>query len=256
MLVFEKSRHIAEQLRNCNWRIKELSDSYHRNLVASLKSKRFAKGKRMAGCFSELIFYSSHSAFSELSSLRDHLAMFVGRVLLGMPATKCDSWASLVRENKFQNSAHPIVTQIKASTWANTFGEYRNLIVHNAPLSQAHGRVMVSHETMEGQMGSFPAVALRLPANPSEIRLRFRKGHTYKNYKEWVDTIADASKDGPDTLAYCHSAFGDFLRLAHAIASYSPIEPKMFQITDADVIGEPTVEEVIIPPLSIPLPKS
>ena len=226
MSVFEKSRHISTQIDICWWSLRDLSDAYHRHLLATCRDGSFKEVPGYAGSFSQFIFHSAHSMFAELASLRDHLAMFAARDILGIVGQKIDDWTRLINSGAFKKSAHPLAASLRnQGQWLDLFTEYRNLFVHNAPMGAAEGAAFVRHAIVSIPPGlPLPSVALALPSDPAAIRARLRSETALRSYEHWLE-IAKERNSGPDALFYLHDTFTNMLRLAAEVAQYSPVPP-------------------------------
>ncbi len=256
MSVFEKARHVATQLRICNWRLRDLSEAYHRHLAATCQAGAFKAGQGQDGRHSQHVFISAHAMFSELASLRDHLATFAAREIFQLSDGNVDNWDRLLRDKGFERSEEPLAIFLRAAASSlSDFGEYRNLFVHNAPLSDASGRAFVRHQNLTTPMGDLPTATLPLPRKPRELRSRLRTGKALESFDAWIE-IARGPRDGPETLEFCHSTLANLVHLAYTIAASSPVAPRTARITAADTIGGIQRKQQIIPPLSVSIGKN
>lgn len=251
MSTFEKARHVSMQLRICAFRLRDLSEAYHRHLTALCRGEDFKPGHMTDGQYSEHLFISAHAMFGELASLRDHLAMFVAREVLGNLRPNIDSWSRLLEDKAFLRSNHAIVPTLQQeASWLERFGQYRNLVVHNAPLGETHGAIMVTQVRMETPLGDVPTVSLRLPSDPEALVKRLRSGAALNSFAHWLE-ISRAKMEGPELLTYCQEVFNGLVRLAHSIARHSPVEGKIASITDEDLMEPVTMHTRIIPSLHL-----
>ena len=232
-----------------------MSDSYHRHLDAVCRTGSFKASRGYSGSFSQLIFYSAHSMFSDLASLRDHLAMFAARDVLRIVGHKIDSWPKLIDDRAFKASTHPLAETLrKQGQWLDLFGEYRNLFVHNAPMGTAQGVAMVEHAILQLAGGKeIPSVSLTLPGDPAALRGRLRSETALHSFDHWLK-IAQERNSGPDALAYCYETSAQMVRLAYEVSQHSPVPPVVPKITQADVIGEIKMTREFIPPLAVQVP--
>jgi hypothetical protein len=193
--------------------------------------------------------------FAELASLRDHLAMFAARGVLGIVGQKIDSWPRLIEDKTFKSSAHPLADYLrKQGHWLDLFGEYRNLFVHNAPMGAAQGVAMVEHSVLQLAGGKeAPSVSLALPNDPAALRDRLRSETALHSFEHWLE-IAKEPNSGPDALKYCYETLAEMVRLAHEVSLYSPVPPVVPVIDASDVIGEIQIKRELIPPLEIKVP--
>jgi hypothetical protein len=77
-----------------------------------------------------------------------------------------------------------------------------------------------------------------LPADPFAAKKARARGGPYKNIDEYVGAVRESIRENSlDALAYCHEALGSLALLATRVASYSPLAPRMLEITEADLIG-------------------
>jgi hypothetical protein len=254
MSVFEKARHISMQLDLCVWRLRDLSEAYYKHLKAACFSGKFKPTRGTAGQFTQFIFFSAHAMFAELASLRDHLAMFAAREILGISGY--DNWPRLELDNAFKNSSHPLAVSLRReSQWLELFNEYRNLFVHNAPMGTAQGVAMVEHSTLDIPPDrQLPTVSLALPSDPAALRRRLRSEIALRSYEHWVE-IAQAPNSGPDALAYCHQTLTQMVHLAHEVAKHSPVPPVIPVIAASDTLDGIEVTRELVPAPVLPIPK-
>jgi hypothetical protein len=193
--------------------------------------------------------------FSELASLRDHLATFVAREVLPGSNKGVDSWPRLTETKAFMAGNHPIITALASNAPAlDLFAEYRNLIVHNAPLAETSGRVIPAQRVQDCALGQLPVVTLALPGDPKALRERLRAGRALSSYEEWVAITTSKDHQGPDVLTYSHDTLKLLVSIANEVANHSPVAGEMPTIRVADVIGEIKRETRIIPELGIRVP--
>jgi len=153
---------------------------------------------------------------------------------------------NLLRQGKRERCQNALLRQIAAAaeegnsaeTWLHLLSEYRNLITHNAPLSEANGSIMVRHTYRgAGTVGNMPAVSLPLPNSPATIRRRFAQPSAFETFDEWLKATQDfLAEDAKDALDFSHLALFRLSEFARDAVSLSPVAPTPILITDKDVI--------------------
>ncbi len=90
-LLVHMAGQISHHLRECGWRLRQVSNAYHEQLVSWTRSKRFGDGRRSFDAFTWAIFLAVESYLIEACRLRDRLNTFFVWAVLGhadMPSSK------------------------------------------------------------------------------------------------------------------------------------------------------------------------
>jgi hypothetical protein len=167
------AQNVSVSLRAAGIRLRDASDQYHLQLIASLERRR------QLGRFQNVAIQDLHLAFhsllSELGSARDYLAAIAGRQV-GAPE-KVDALSRLVTWlQKGANQAHssgPFIAamleasdQGKPDPWLMELSKYRNLFLHNEPLgTNEHARwlSLIERETPQSKVR---LIDMQVPVRP------------------------------------------------------------------------------------------
>ena len=135
-------RHISFALTGMGRRLLNVSDDYGMQLRAAL-----AEGADRDFRFSNMqvldLFLDCHAFLTEACSARDYLARFLAKHAYG--GVDADSMAMLLKRKK--SSSHPIDAilgpandRANPESWMTWMSEYRNIIMHRAPLNYLGGK--------------------------------------------------------------------------------------------------------------------
>jgi hypothetical protein len=204
-------------------------------LIAKWKGKQFeGGGRRFKTINSMFVYLAIHAFLTELATLRDYLAEFLGRFVLEpyVPSSVRVRKLTTLTKRVLPAAAHdhPWAAKLLASTermsadpWLADFGAYRDFVVHSAPVAQlGSGWLREVLVPVRGRADGLPAVQFLLPENPHVV-LEARSNDP-------STTIADDIETGNDAYDYCHAALRRFAELGLEVASRSPIKPAEAQI--------------------------
>ncbi len=235
---------IGFEIKACETRLRDLSDSYHRELVTLCKSGKFKDGQRFASLHTFNIYLAVHSFLVESCSLRDYLAEFVRLyVFQQYREEKVSTMGSLrkkILKNEHEHDAfakelYEATEPDSANGWLAKLGDYRDLVVHSVPLAQARTKsFLVQKLSNLGNDKCLPSIALPLPANPGSISKKRSAGLYFSSVDEWfmaVQEDAEESRRATDALEYCCFANSNLTKLATDIVKYSPVKPETPVIT-------------------------
>lgn len=231
------------QIRICLGRLRDLSSIYHRHLVAVLRSDAFVAGRSLSGNFSDEVFLSCHAFVSELSTLRDYITAFAGFAIyhkqnLGLQIFKRNKKGRSTGIASLDRMCNAAEEGNGDENWLHLLTEYRNLIVHNAPLAGSNGSVMIrNHLLSVGKDNFIPSVTLPLPNNPIDLRQRFAKGSLFQTKHEWAEATKNSLRDGGrDALDFCKLCFSNFCLVADDLITLSKQKPSPIVFDETNII--------------------
>jgi hypothetical protein len=156
--------------------------------------------------------------------------------------------STLIRQiRKSPQGKHPTADQLyQASSepngWLARFSAYRDLFIHHLPVSQATPGGFIwqtSHVLSTGE--ALPRVTLALPADPFSLKRVRSSGNQFNSMLEFFDAVKEGRNvnlaEAVDALDCCHTALGDFARLAMTVSGQSPAAPSALVINANEVIG-------------------
>jgi hypothetical protein len=248
--LWDLASRISQQVRTCDWQLRQVSQAYAAQLMGRYKQKSIAAGSRFVDGFTNLAYIAIQSYLIDACTLRDYLAEFLAHFTwkqLLKAEEVIDSLTGLrtkilLRVPRPDPLADFISTSIADGGWLRQLGEYRNLIVHTAPLAMAGGRwfATIEHRPFpESHM--MPILRLPLPTNPSQLKKERSSGKLFTDFNAQFEAFTRAVKgqvpwvDGLDYLWTTHVQLAD---LAAQVASTSPVKGKMMTFDDSNIIGE------------------
>ncbi len=249
--LWDLASRISHQTRVCSWRLRQISEAYREQLFATSSETDFQQGRRFEDGFTWLGYLSIQAFLVDACILRDYFAEFSARFVYA-PYSKeglnVTSMAGLKKHILSKTVATDAATQsLKEATgedgWLKQLGEYRDLVVHSAPLAKAERKLWAIHEITElGDSGGFlPAVKFPIPENPSSISRVRANGDLFRDFTRQFETFAKASAgESPnrDGLAYAHDVMRRLAGLSALLVEKSPVAPEMMVFDKTNIIGE------------------
>jgi hypothetical protein len=229
--------------------LRQVSDCYRDQLNALVRASSFRDGHRFVDGFTWLAYLAIQSFLVDACVLRDYLAEY--RALLLTQAGqhtfkgKVTRIGSLKKQylNKLSSPVPVDQTLFKASEpggWLHLLGNYRDLVVHFAPLASAGKDLYAVCSSLQlNSEASLPTVKLPIPPDPEKISESRTSGDYWndpeQNFARFLNALEDpnSAKDG---LQYAHSSLGHLALLASELIAISPIKPEMRVLTDNDII--------------------
>ena len=145
-MLWDTASRIGHQLRVCDWRLREISEAYSNQLLARLKQKDFKIGTRFEDGFTWLTYLSLQSFLVDACILRDYLSEFAAeyiyKPLIDLKNQRITAMAALKKKvlNKISDP-DTLTKELEMAAgengWLTLLGNYRDLVVHSAPLAQA-----------------------------------------------------------------------------------------------------------------------
>ncbi|MFN4312537.1 MAG: hypothetical protein ACK4FK_18285 [Ferrovibrio sp.] len=229
-------RRVVFQIEAASWRLYELSESYHKELVNIVANDKFKDGQRIETLNSFFIYLATHSFLSEAATLRDYLGEFTAKYVLNEYLNNSQNirlMSTLRAEIAKKECSHPVAAEISEITngrgWLKEMSAYRDLAVHYTPLASAEKRGWIKQKAFtDTSKRVYPSIEFSLPKDPHKVKEIRSTGKIFHSAQEWLKAsfLEDEVEHGPDALLYCHRALGNLCRLAKKIAGHSPILPK------------------------------
>lgn len=170
--LWDLASRISHQMRVCSWRLRQISEAYREQLFAKYDSSGFPQGQRFEDGFTWLAFLSIQSFLVDACILRDYLAEFSAHFIYAShlkSATAALTSMSGLKKNILDKIADAdAVTQLlKAATseggWLKELGEYRDMVVHSAPLARAEQKLYAVCEVLDIGEHREPAPVRQVP---------------------------------------------------------------------------------------------
>jgi hypothetical protein len=243
--LWDCSARIAYQFTTCISRLQDISNGYASQLQSLVTKKAFPHGSCIENLWTQAVFRSIQAFLAEACILRDYLAEFTAEyVYRAVVRTRITTLAKLVPHLRSGDFSGKLATELRLATdpngWLAMIGDYRNLVVHSAPLAMAKKHLWVlcqAHYLPTGE--GLPSVRFPLPADPAGI-MALRRESDYADFSALADRFsgpADVDSSMKDAFHYLHEVLGKLGELATALAHYSPVAPEMPVLTDEDIVG-------------------
>ncbi|MCS4309351.1 hypothetical protein M2404_003722 [Rheinheimera pacifica] len=247
--LWDVASRVSQQLRVCGWRLKELSDSYYAQLLSIAEQKDFSRNSSFLNGYTWLCYLAIQSFLIDICILRDYLAEFSANFLFPLPKNQkslnITTMAGLKKHcMNGENLNDPLIQMLDKITsksgWLKELGEYRDLVVHSAPLAQAERKLFVITKTKNISGGEIPSICCPIPKNPHEISISRANGSMFKSFEEQLNKYIGVGKDDGDHidgLEYCYDVLGKISLLALQFADRSPVKPQRIIFDSSNIIG-------------------
>jgi hypothetical protein len=235
--LWDVASRISNQLRVCEWRLRQLSEAYYEQLIAIVRSARFRAGVGIHDGFTWLGYLSLHSFLVDACVLRDYLAEYRALILPPdlQPESRTRSFAAL-RDNYLAKATLTLGVDkaMRAASerggWLHTLSNYRNLVVHYAPLASAKNDLYCYCEFQLLTSGvGLPAIKFPIPENPADIITRRRSGSYLEDpsqdYARFANVLRNVEATS-DALDYALAALLRLGSLSEDLAALSQIAPR------------------------------
>lgn len=247
----ELARKIQFQIESCCWEVKSLSEAYNKELTSVCRLKNYKDGTSFETQNSLFIYMSAYAFFSNIGTLRDYIAEYAAAFLLkellphNIRITKMSSLMSELRKTK--NTDNLVIKELLSVTdhqnenaWLAKLSDYRDLVVHYAPISFASHRAFVYQKSQIINDQEVPGIFFPLPRDPYDLRQKRSKGTLHESAKDWIKYSYEfkVNDEDEDTLKYCHYIIGRLAYLALQLAGLGPYRPEPIHITKKDIIGK------------------
>jgi hypothetical protein len=250
-LLWDTASRIGHQLRVCDRRLRDVSEAYYNQLQAKVRVGDFKVGARFEDGFTWLVYLALQSFLVDACILRDYLAEFAAEYIykrvLGVKDLKVTGMAGLKKKvlDKLSDPdafASTIKTAVGDGGWLNILGNYRDLIIHSAPLAQARAKLFARCEELKVPEGVLmPMLRCPIPDSPGAIlSARSTRDH-FADFEEQFDAFAKAGAGGTPTIDgmdYASEVLGRLSILAKEIGERSPVAGEMIVFDKSNIIGD------------------
>lgn len=249
--LWDIGSRIGYQLRVCDWRLREISEAYCNQLYANVKAKNFRVGKRFEDGFSWLSYLAIQSYLVDACILRDYLSEFmfefIYKEMIDLGNSKVTAMGTLKKKvlNRITETDN-FTQELKHATskdgWITLLGNYRDIVVHSAPLAQAEKKLFSKCEVIKLTDGEqLPIIRCPIPEDPAQILTSRSTGYHFKDFDNQFNIYIDAFRgDMPmvDGLDYASNSLGKLAILSGKVAEKSPIAPEILVFNKSNIIGE------------------
>ncbi len=249
--LWDIGSRIGYQLRVCDWRLREISEAYSNQLNARVKLNDFKVGQCFEDGFSWLTYLSLQSFLVDACILRDYLAEFasgfVYKDIVDMGNCKITAMGPLKKKvlNKIKDNddfTKELRQETNRNGWITLLGNYRDLVVHSAPLAQAERKLFsVCDKLAIDESGSLPIIRCPIPENPAQILTSRSTGSHFADFDNQFNAFAKAANgDIPmiDGLDYASVVLGNLAKLSMLAADKSPLAPQIMVFNSSNIIGD------------------
>ena len=250
-ILWDTASRISHQLRACDWRLRDISEAYSNQLLAKLKQKDFIVGTEYADGFTRLTYLSLQSFLVDACILRDYLSEFAAEYLykdmIDFKKTRITTMSNL-RKYVLKNISVPdkLTRELQIASddkgWLTLLGNYRNLIVHSAPLTQANVQPLSLCRQLKIIDGvNIPILHCPIPEKPNEILTARSTGVYFDNFSNQLNSFAKAATGNIPTIdgiEYAITVLEKLVFLAEEIAKRSLVapEPLIFNGSNSKII--------------------
>ena len=217
----ESARSVAFALRATAARLRDVSAEYqNQNRFATLHNKQ--PGGKFANLELFDLFLALHSLLVEACSARDYLARFIAQRIIGI--NKVDSMTKLLDRLKNNHQSGIVIDALReasekggSGSWLAQLGQYRNMIVHQAPIAGINESRFLSLDNIPLGKSTFLAVRYRIPQDPGDV----------------------ANSHDVDALVHFRQLLLRLFDFARLIGSHSGVTPATTTIHEADLLPLP-----------------
>jgi hypothetical protein len=247
--LWDIASRVRYQLRTCEWRLRQISEAYWKQLNAVVRNEGFKANRRFKDGFTWLGYLALQSFLVDACVLRDYLAEYRALILpspeVGAERPKIRLMASLKKLYLDKlTSAGAIDQELREGTgpagWLHRLSSYRDLVVHYAPLASA-GKTLyaVCIALPIGGQAPVPTVKFPLPADPEIIKADRSTGAYLEdpalNYARFLNALEDPGT-ALDGMHYAHLTLGQLGKLAADLSALSPVKPSIPHFTNKDML--------------------
>ncbi|WP_312626680.1 hypothetical protein [Scandinavium sp.] len=236
-LSYDLSNRISFQLTSINNRLKNLALSYQNQLNALALKDNFKNGQRFQDGFTDLVYQEFHSFLFDAGILRDNLCEYVYHFsndgACKQDGKEITTAGGLLKVLKKMVVCTELESYLKNEMgpggWLFELGNYRDLVMHSAPINIASHRLYAIHESI-ALPGNKELLSVRfpLPANPEKLYGERCKKSDFDKYIEHFKELSRFSieeRGAYDCLEYAHKVFGLLTNLSLEIVKHSPFKP-------------------------------
>lgn len=247
--LWDTASRIGHQLRVCDWRLRDISEAYGAQIQARLK-RGFKAGTKFEDGFTWLTYLSLQSFLVDACILRDYLSEFAAeyiyKPILGLSHLRITAMGALKKRvlNKIDDP-DALTAELQTAAgdygWLTVLGNYRDLVIHAAPLAQAKSKLFSLCDNLSIAGGiSMPAIRCPIPENPAAILSARSTGDHFEDFESQFNVFGKAAAGDVgmiDGMDYASEVMGRLSGLANKIAEKSPIAPEMMVFDSSTIIG-------------------
>ena len=243
---WDLSSRISHQLRIAAWRLREISEAYRIQLDACLKRGEFKDNSHFSDGFTWICFMSIQAFLIDACILRDYLAEYASAYIynenIEQKNLRITTLSGLLKHVIYKiETKDSLATEIedisKEGGWLKKLGDYRDLVIHSAPLSHAEKKSYAIKKLFKLQKNYLPYIVCPIPDNPSKI-YKFRHSlESYINFDTLFNSFVDIFDEAytTDGLTYCYHSLADMARFALKLGATSPVKPEIATLSEADI---------------------
>jgi hypothetical protein len=229
-LFLDLTNRIRQQLKVCDWRIREISESYYNILHSIVKSNDYKFGGHFQNQYTWLAYLSIQSFLVDACTLRDFIAEFISvyyynqKNITSISGLK--NFLNTIEET--DNFTKELIDSTDENGWLKNLGIYRDVIIHKSPLIIAYNQLFhICGKLTLKNIGDVPAIICLIPSNIKDIQTK-----RSKRYFEDYDQIMKHSffsrddNDYLDGLNYCFETFKSLALLLETVSTKVPYNPE------------------------------
>lgn len=247
--LWDLASRLSQQVRTCDWQLRQVSQSYEAQLIGRTKQGDVKDGQRFADGFTGLAYIAIQSYLADACTLRDYLAEFLAHVIWEKylkPGETVDSMATL-RNTLLSRIPRPdpladyLAASVSNGAWLKRLSDYRNLVVHTAPLAMAGGRwfAVIEHQPL-ADSGLMPLLRIPLPLDPATVKKERSSGSLFNDFNAQQEAFTKAVRGQvpwTDGLDYLWEVHGQLADLTSKVADSSPVKGEMMHFDESDLRG-------------------
>lgn len=239
---------ISFQLKAIETRLRDISESYNRELNAIVNVGDFNEGCSTESRNTFQIGLSIHSFLADACTLRDYLAEYLSLYKYETADVVPFHSGLLKRVLKKIDKRDTLTDWIirssdtKSRGWLAQLSAYRDLAIHSVPLSYAGRKSMVFQRFIKYGGGELPTMFYPLPDDPIKIAYERSKNIQDSSYEDYWNRLYSI-KSGidqmfklQDALEYCWLVNGYLSSYACECAKLSPYDPKIFEFNNSNIL--------------------
>lgn len=255
-LSYDLAMKIRFQLSTLNKKLNDLFSSYQQQLKSVVLKDKFKHGQRFLNGYTDLVYQDFHSFLFDAGILRDNLCEYIYNFSTdeyykkdGKIVTTAGGLKKAINKSDNLNAlGEYLKKEMSDGGWLFELGNYRDLVMHSAPICVANHNIYAIQEYISLNNGvRIPSVRFPLPANPEKIyneRSRKEFDKFIENFKQF-NRLAIKERGKYDCLEYAHKVFGLLSNLSLETAMLSPLKPMrhVFVRTEKGMIKFPKYED-------------
>lgn len=245
--LWDLASRISYQILVCNLRLREVSESYNKQLCKCIERNSFKLGDMFMDGYTIPVYMSLHTFLIDACILRDSLAEFAAQYIFTSQCSKLPKITNMGSLKKYflkkvDTSTDPLIKQLNIDTdeggWIHKLGSYRDLVTHSAPLILARQKLFVLCSSIDiGGDKKLPAIFCPIPEKPSEIRASRAKGDHFNNFSDQFSPFIGNGSLKQDGLQYIHGVLENILILSQVFATFTPYKPEIMHFKGEEILN-------------------